>query len=163
LSTAVTREPPLIPRPARFEYGAGDFPPGAATAIALGPEAGDETVFAARQFQAAVRDAVGLELPLRRGHDLTGGENRVALLLAGRDGAGPEPGLVAEGLGAEGYALRVAPERVTVVAGGEAGLFYGVQTLRQFLRTQGRRLPALTIADRPVLAHRHWGDARADE
>ena len=79
MSAAERELPPLIPRSARFEYGAGDFLLDAATTIVLGPEAGDETIFAARQLQAAVRDVVGLELPLRRAHDPAGGRNRVAL------------------------------------------------------------------------------------
>src|SRR5207247_9241339 len=36
----------------------------------------------------------------------------------------------------------------------EVGLLYGVQALRQLVRTPGGRLPALTIRDWPVLADR---------
>ena len=50
--------------------------------------------------------------------------------------------------------LQITSQAVTISAATEAGLFYGVQTLRQLLRTHGGRIPALTIRDRPVLAHR---------
>lgn len=144
--------PPLIPRPTSYALSEGAFLFDAATAIVLGADAGDETVFAARQLAAAVRDATGLELALRKEYQPLDGVNRVVLLVAGRDG-GDAGGTVAE-RGAEGYELRVTPERVTVVANTDAGLFYGVQTLRQLSRTQGRLLPALTIGDQPVLPHR---------
>ncbi|HEX5506141.1 MAG TPA: glycoside hydrolase family 20 zincin-like fold domain-containing protein [Thermomicrobiales bacterium] len=141
--------PPLIPLPTSLAPGEGAFPIDAATAIVLGADAGDETLFAARQVQAAVREAGGLEAPVGKAYDPAAGANRIALLLAGRDTDAGEAG------GApEGYRLTITPERVTVVAATEAGLFYGVQTLRQLLRTQGRRLPALTIEDRPALPHR---------
>lgn len=144
--------PPLIPHPTSYVLGEGAFPFDAATTIVLGEDASDETVFAARQLATAVRDATGLELALRKEYQPLAGVNRVVLLVAGRDG-GADRGSVTE-RGAEGYELRVTPERVTVVANTDAGLFYGVQTLRQLLRTQGRRVPALTIDDQPVLPHR---------
>lgn len=60
----------------------------------------------------------------------------------------------------EDYGLRVEPEAVTVAAPGPAGLFYGVQTLRQLIRAnrQADRLPALTIRDWPSLRWRAFQD-----
>jgi hexosaminidase len=145
--------PPLIPAPAEFEYGADSdtFTLDAALPIQLGIAAGQETLFAAHQLQAAVQDATGLSLALRKKADPGGGVRRVALLIARRDAGDLEPGA---DRGPEGYALRVTPQGITISAGAEAGLFYGVQTLRQLLRTHGGRIPAMTIRDRPVLAHR---------
>jgi hexosaminidase len=56
--------------------------------------------------------------------------------------------------GREAYVLRVTSNAIEVEASSEAGLFYAVQTLRQLLQTYGARIPALTIRDRPMLAHR---------
>jgi hexosaminidase len=63
-------------------------------------------------------------------------------------------------LGAEGYLLNVTPTSVRVVAHGPAGLFYGVQTLRQLLPASGpRRIPAVSIRDRPRFG---WRGAMLD-
>lgn len=48
-------------------------------------------------------------------------------------------------LGTEGYVLRVRPEGVVIRAAGDAGVFYGIQTLRQLL-------PPETFGDGPVKA-----------
>ena len=57
---------------------------------------------------------------------------------------------------AEGYRLRVAPERATIDAADEAGLFYATQTLRQLLTDggDGWEIPAVEIDDAPRFAHR---------
>jgi hexosaminidase len=58
------------------------------------------------------------------------------------------------------YELQVAPNAVTVQASGAAGLFYGVQTLRQLIRAnrQDDALPGVSIRDWPVLSWRAFQD-----
>jgi hexosaminidase len=67
------------------------------------------------------------------------------------------------GLGSEGYELTVAEDGVRIRAYAEAGLFYGVQTLRQLLPAsaetggvpeQGWHLASVRIVDRPRYAYR---------
>jgi hexosaminidase len=63
-------------------------------------------------------------------------------------------------LGDEGYELTVTPSAVRLVAASPAGLFHGVQTLRQLLPVAGpRRIPAVHIRDRPRFA---WRGAMLD-
>jgi hexosaminidase len=72
-------------------------------------------------------------------------------------------------LGKEGYLLDVTPQRVTIRAPGEAGVFYGIQTLRQLLppaafsarvKADGVwELPAVHIEDQPRFA---WRGAMLD-
>ncbi len=66
-------------------------------------------------------------------------------------------------LAREGYVVRISPDAVVVSGGSGAGVFYGLQTLRQLLppsalrRAQGFRdwtLPAGEIADEPALSWR---------
>ena len=63
-------------------------------------------------------------------------------------------------LGDEGYVLQITPKRILLVANKDAGLFYGVMTLNQLVRSgrAGDALPALTIVDRPALRYRAWQD-----
>jgi len=72
-------------------------------------------------------------------------------------------------LGAEGYQLSVRRDSVRVTANAPAGLFHGVQTLRQLLPSQIESdmllsrmqwsVPAVTISDRPRFA---WRGAMLD-
>ena len=63
-----------------------------------------------------------------------------------------------DSLGDEGYVVHVSPARVVVAAKSGAGVFYGVQTLKQLIRSNrsGRAIPCVTIADWPALRYRGW-------
>lgn len=50
---------------------------------------------------------------------------------------------------AEGYTLKIDVRGIALAASTEAGLFYGIQTLRQLIRTEGTSLPCLEIEDAP--------------
>ena len=65
-----------------------------------------------------------------------------------------------EGATPEDYALQIQPNAISVIGAGPAGLFYGVQTLRQLIRCnrQGDRVPALSIRDWPALGWRAFQD-----
>ena len=137
--------PPLIPMPAELQQGseADAFIFDAATSIHLSDSATGDALFAARQLQTALCEATGLLVNIRKVADPAAGARRVALLQS-KD----------EDLGPEGYALRVTRDGIAATASTDAGLFYAVQTLKQLLKTCGARIPALTIRDRPALAHR---------
>jgi hexosaminidase len=101
--------------------------------------------------------------------------NRPDQMPAVAESATPLPGSIhlttqgaADSLGAEGYALAVTPEQITLVAPQTAGLFYGMQTLRQLLPAfveyeaafaQPMPVPAVTVVDRPRFA---WRGAMLD-
>ena len=106
-----------------------------------------------------LRQATGYPVPVRSGGAVTahpvGG---IALLL----------GSATTGLGAEGYILEVAWDRVTLRADEPAGLFRGVQTLRQLLPPsvesrgiasagavgEALTIPGGRVVDRPRFAYR---------
>ena len=57
----------------------------------------------------------------------------------------------------EGYVMNIYKDRVEVVSSGEAGLFYGCQTLEQLLedaRDFNKPVPSCRITDYPVLSYR---------
>jgi hypothetical protein len=55
---------------------------------------------------------------------------------------------------AQGYRLSAAPAGLRLEGTDEAGLFYGLQTLRQIVAERGALLPAFAIEDAPVFAQR---------
>jgi hexosaminidase len=58
---------------------------------------------------------------------------------------------------AEGYILTVTSNNITITAKGQAGLFYGCQSLEQLLedaRDFNKPVPACTITDYPALSYR---------
>ena len=90
------------------------------------------------------------------------GAERPARLLAEyldrpRTDQGPSIDLeIAPGTAPESYRLHITPESVRLTAPAEAGLFHGVQTLRQLLALSpdGASWPCLTIEDAPLLPWR---------
>jgi len=144
----------FLPRPARVTTGEGAFVLDAGTRLQVGPEPSEATLHSARGLQAALADLTGLALDIVPTAD-PAYVNAVSLVLVGRDEAAFPAATFgrdwSSDLGAQGYALRVTSDEATVAAEGEAGLFYGVQTLIQLARSTGRLWPALAIDDRPVL------------
>lgn len=76
----------------------------------------------AEYLAGILRPATGFALPVESATG-SGGRDVILLTSAGEDAE----------LGAEGYELVVDEDRVTIAANQSAGLFYGVQTLRQLL------------------------------
>jgi hexosaminidase len=140
--------PALVPQPARLEVKAGRFELKPSTALAANPEAQAE----AEKLAARLRAATGW--PLLSGNP---GADCLALALDRS---------LTTALGAEGYRLSVTPERVSIRAATEAGLFYGGVTLLQLLPpevfaterpglpTGGWTVPCVEIEDAPRFAWR---------
>jgi len=78
-------------------------------------------------------------------------EDEDLMELARKEGMVPDADL-----GQEGYLLKVTPDKVYITANGQAGAFYGVQSLRQLLRGNPGpgQVPVATIRDWPQLDFR---------
>jgi hexosaminidase len=136
----------VVPRPAHYRPASGAFTLNAQTKIAIT----DNTREAGSQLQGYLSPATGYPLEVTR----RAGANTISLVLDRR----------LEVLGPEGYRLKVRPDRVEIRGGGPAGVFYGLQTLRQLLPPDAFRrskiakadwsVPALDIEDRPRFAWR---------
>lgn len=141
LATAQTAPVPL---PMEIQWGEGGFE--------LTPEATillqfEDSVAASRlggALNAILLERAGFEVPI-----LTrAGEDQAAITLSmDRAGGGPP----------ESYGLTVTPGAVSLTAPDEAGLFRGLQTLRQLIEpADGRHavIPLVTIEDQPRFSYR---------
>ena len=152
----VQSDPPvvsIVPLPESLTVGTGRFTLAASTAV----WADAATAGIARRFAAAVAPATGLNLAVRVGGAPTG-----RAIVLRRDARLTR-------LGAEGYELTVTPRQVTIRAREPAGVFYGLQTIRQLLPPEIFRearvdsvtwgIPAVRIVDRPRFS---WRGAHLD-
>lgn len=134
--SAARAELRIIPQPRQIKLESGRFPLQGGLTIAV-PSGDAEDQFAARLLAAEI-ESCGVT-PVRITTEAQG-----SIVLA-RDGAPPE-------VGDEGYRIEVRPNGVQVRAHTGAGLFYGVQTLRQMVEVGG--IPAAAIVDWPALRWR---------
>jgi hexosaminidase len=148
--SATTAEPPprpgsaadlaalqrVVPQPVALTAYAGTFVLGAATAIHA--SVGAEPI--AADLAAYLKQQTGLAVPVDGGADAP---IQLMLQAAGGDSA----------LGTEGYQLTVSPTSIKLTAANAAGLFHGVQTLRQLV-TADHKVQAGVITDHPRYAYR---------
>ena len=138
----------LIPQPAKLVSGMGRFTLTSATQVAA-----DVTSKAtARQFVDEISPATGFNIKVIGKPD----DSRPSIVFR------QDPSLTQ--LGSEGYRLTVQPKSIKLTSPTQAGLFYGVQTLRQLLPVQIFAtapvrdviwaVPCVTIEDQPRFAWR---------
>lgn len=140
----------IVPVPASVTPHGDPYTLTAATRIGVDP-ASRETRAVGRYLAGLLRPSTGFPLPVVDEEDAADGDIR--LLLAPEETA----------LGAEGYRLDSAPDGLTVTAREPAGLFHGVQTLRQQLPAAVERrtlqggpwkVAGGTLTDTPRFAYR---------
>jgi hexosaminidase len=148
--------PAIVPLPSSVTMGTGAFTLKKSTAIIA------ETALKplARQLAGWLNPATGFDLEVRGSAPSS---PSIQLKLQGS---------LASKLGAEGYRLTATQKAVTISAATEAGVFYGMQTLRQLLPVAifrsaavaapadvGWTIPAVTIEDSPRFS---WRGAHLD-
>jgi len=143
---------PLLPRPERVKHGAGKLPlQDIAIRFAISPSAEDR--FAAEELAAAL--SVFAKVPIATGQAEPSGP----AILLNRTGEGEPVAPPEERPGSdsrESYSLKVTPTGAEIRGRSSAGLYYGVQTLRQLVEGTGAHafLPEVEIQDWPSLAYR---------
>jgi len=123
--TATSQTPPpgmdtVIPRPVSVTPAGGTFRLSAGTVIYVEP-ATDEVKAIGQYLADHINPATGYTLQVQAANGTPA--SGIFLSLNGADPA----------LGSEGYSLTITPDLVKLVANQPAGLFYGVQTIRQLL------------------------------
>ena len=144
----------VIPRPVKVTRGTGHFTITRRTRI----YADRPSLGVGRQLARYLEPATGFVFHVR-----LGARPRASAILLRRDRS------LRKRLGAEGYLLSVTRSRIVIRAPEEAGLFYGVQTLRQLLPPDVFRgapipgvlwtAPAVSIEDYPRF---QWRGAHLD-
>jgi hexosaminidase len=144
-------KPAIIPVPSHVESKQGTFELNRDTVIVSEPG----TARLARMLQGYVRPGTGFPLNLAG----RSGRNAITLRLDPRQ----------SDLGIEGYHLEVSPNGILISAPQDAGIFYGIQTLRQILPAQtfrasaqnasSIRLQSVVIDDQPRFG---WRGALVD-
>ncbi len=110
--------PAVIPRPVSLATQAGQFSLNARTKIVVS----DDLLPLGEQLRSYLAPATGLPLEVT-----TRGDNNNVIRLSLNKGLSQ--------LGSEGYQLDASPEAIEIRAAELAGIFYGIQTLRQLLPT----------------------------
>ncbi len=113
----------IIPKPVSATLTGNTFTLTNKTTIAIDSPA-EELQALGRYLAEILKPATGFDLPLSTGKESS--RSGVISLRLAND----------KELGAEGYDLNVTDDQVTLSANAPAGLFYGIQTLRQLLPAQ---------------------------
>ena len=133
IAAANAAELPLLPMPASVTVAAGTFS------------------FSNARIEAS---DIGTKAAAQRLQELLGrsGGPRLSLARGGRIRFHRDPSIT----GNEAYRVTVTPAGVDVAASGDAGLYYGAETLWQLMAAAGpnKRIAALSIDDRPAFAWR---------
>ena len=133
--------PAIIPKPATMEVHGGVFVFGPSTTVDLETEDSGAR-WVGEYLCTLLSNSMGRAVPL---HVAAGVGLRNSILLSLR-----APGA----LGPEGYEMIVSPHTIRISAGTVAGLFYGVQTLRQMLPPEiESRAPRKERMEVPVRKH----------
>src|SRR6202163_5157175 len=159
----------LVPTPKEVQLRDGGFQVGPRTKIFVQLGHQSEDRIAAETLAEEVADQSGLRLDIR-GMKAAGKAEGGAIVLARLQDSRVRRFLARNGLtaddlvGEDGYLLFSDKSHLIVAANTGGGLFYGVQTLRQLLRPDGKGLicPAVGIRDWPTLQRRvvHDGVSR---
>lgn len=151
----------IIPAPKQLRAGDGVFKLSSRTRIVLANRASSDDRFAAEDFAGDVRDTGGINLRVG-----AGGNARDAILIGTvddrvvRDALAKASVVVPADLNAEGYVLAVRAGGVIVAGKSAAGVFYGLQTLKQLVRGEGANayIQGVEITDFPTMRWRAVSD-----
>lgn len=156
----------LLPAPKEVRMAEGKIVIKPSTTILI---SNAEDRIAAETLQKEIHDRTGLKLsiefvtaaPKTTGHISLGRlTDRGVRIYLESQGVRATDELGSHDLDKQGYVIRVTDSGVLVAARTAQGLFYGVQTLRQLLRPEGKTLaiPALVIRDWPSMEWRGVSD-----
>jgi hypothetical protein len=155
-----TAEIRVIPQPRQLSVSTERFSFDRATRVALANSRSEDDRFAAQDFVADLKETAGVSMRIGKSRSsamiLIGDLNLPAIKSAFKEINVAVP----SGLDEEGYVLAVTRKEVVVGGASSAGVFYGLQTLKQLVRGDGREafVPGVTIVDWPAMRWRAVSD-----
>ncbi|HYH00820.1 MAG TPA: glycoside hydrolase family 20 zincin-like fold domain-containing protein [Terriglobales bacterium] len=157
--TSVTSALQLVPYPKEVKALDGSFNVTGATRIVINSSHAQEDRVAAETLAEEIKDATGQKPRIVIGRGPANGAIYLARLT---DDRSLRSALAAKGLATEekfneeGYVLQVTRDRIIVGGQSGAGLFYGVQTLRQLVKPEKKAatVTAVAIKDWPTMRWR---------
>jgi hexosaminidase len=151
LSTFAADQLRLIPYPRQVERQTGAFTVTKATTIVLSPKHAKEDRLAAEMLVEEIQSAGKIKPRIVTASVAPANSIRLTRL---NDPALKESTFHADT--DEAYLLEATSRRIVIAGKGDAGTFYGVQTLRQLILPVGKKLevPAVTIKDWPTMQYR---------
>jgi hexosaminidase len=156
--SVIAQQPQLVPQPRELQATGQVFELKPDSEIVLSPATAAEDRMAGETLQDELKFATGHEFPIVSAPSSA----RVPAIRLARFGdahvnaALQSAGLNTSGIGDQGYVLDVEPASVVVAGKDAAGLFYGVQTLRQLVTGNGDGVHILGahVRDWPSLTYR---------
>ncbi|HET9695553.1 MAG TPA: beta-N-acetylhexosaminidase, partial [Terriglobales bacterium] len=141
----------LIPYPQKVTLGSGTFTVSSGTRIVLSPRFAKEDRVAAEMLADEIESATGTKAKIVTAAVAPAGSIRLT-----RVGDAALKGKELESQSDEAYVLVADAHHITVGGRGASGTFYGVQTLRQLLVPNGKKLqcPEVSITDWPTMQWR---------
>lgn len=156
----MARTPTCLPRPHIVKARAGRFNLARHSPIVLSPSCDEADYFAATILSKEIEKRSSFDPVIVKHARATGLERPICLVrFADMKKAGfpkVKPAGQLSKLGDEGYVIEAALDHLVVAANASAGIYYGVQTLRQMLdmRPGRARLDAAAITDWPDFRYR---------
>ena len=150
----------LLPAPKLVQMAGGKFSVSAGTRILIDARHAAEDRLAAETLADEIREQSGMKLTIETTNAAPKEGN--AIVLARLDDRWLRAELEAKGIkldekiGEQGYVLLADSAHILLAGNSGQGLFYGVQTLRQLLRPDGKSLicPAVIVQDWPSMTWR---------
>jgi hexosaminidase len=132
----------IVPLPVSVKVNPGGFPIKASTMITV-PEDHADLAVQARLFAGYLEPVIGREMEVATGKGRKGAVNLA----------------IDPALGSEEYRIEATSRRIDVAGGSEAGVLYGLQTLRQLVQPAAEGsadhiIPAVEITDKPSFEYR---------
>jgi len=142
---------PLLPAPQQIQYGAGKLQLQGLSILLATPSPEDQ--FAAAELSSYLSQRLGNAVPV-----VTGKPSAPVITLTRTGAIDALPGADdhAGSDSREAYEIRIDARGAEVRARSSAGLYYGVQTVRQLVEGQGTdaALPEVLLHDWPAMAYR---------
>src|SRR5262249_33248344 len=159
-SKSSTTEVRVIPQPRQLTKTTDVFHVTKQTRLVLADGHSEDDRFAAQDFSDDLKETAGVQIRIG------GGRGRQTILIGDLKNASIQASLkraglsVPDGLSEEGYVLAVTSTEMTVGGASPAGVFYGLQTLKQLVAGENETtfVPGVRIVDWPAMRWRAVSD-----